>query len=422
MNKKSYIFLFLIAAFFQVLWSADATIDLVKTIQKTPVIRVTYLDNKYVQQAQRVYKVLIGDLNVSGHFIVQEGNKGKNNPSYVEYINNKVDLLINVEVQKNEETYKINIKLFDVNTQNLIFDKVYVVDDENLYPFAAHKIAIDVNNYIKAPSIDWMKRYVVFATYVSSGRTNIIISDYTLTYKKVIINDGLNLFPKWANTDQTEIYFTKVIDNTPTIIRYNVYTGISSKLISSQGMAVVSDVSKDSKKLLLTLAPMGEPDIYLYDVASNKKTQLTNYRGIDVSANFINDDKSMVFVSDRLGYPNIFQKELRENAAVEQMVFHGKNNSSVSAFQDYVVYSSRETNNSFGYNVFNLYLVSTKNDYIRRLTVNGVNQMPCFSLDGNSIMFVKYLPNQSAFGVIRLNQNKTFLFPLKGVQIQSFDW
>lgn len=422
MNKIFRIFGLVVVVFCGILWSADATIDLVRTIQKTPIIQVTYLDNKNVQQAQRVYKVLVGDLNVSGHFIVQEGNKGKTNPNYVEYINNKVDLLVNIEVQKVDESYRINIKLFDINVQNLIFDKVYVVDDENLYPFAAHKIAIDINNYIKAPPIDWMKRYVVFSTYLSPGRTNVVIADYTLTYKKVIINDGLNLFPKWANNDQTEIYFTKIVKNTPTIIRYNVYTGVSSKVISSQGMAVVSDVSKDSKKLLLTLAPVGEPDIYLYDVTTNEKTKLTNYRGIDVSANFINNDRAMIFVSDRLGYPNIFQKELHENAPVEQVVFHGKNNSSASSFQNYVVYSSRETNNDFGYNTFNLYLISTKNDYIRRLTANGMNQMPCFSSDGDSIMFVKHLPNQSALGIIRLNYNKTFLFPLKGVQVQAFDW
>ena len=407
---------------FHLSFAADATIDLVKTIQKTPSIQVTYLDNKNTQQAQKVYKMLIGDLNVSGHFVVQEGNKGKTSPNYAEYIDNKIDLLTNVEVLKNENGYKINIKLFDINVQSLIFDKTYLMDDENLYPFAAHKIAIDINNYIKAPPIDWMKRYVVFAAYKNPGETQIIVGDYTLTYKKVIINDGLNFFPKWANLDQTEIYFTKILNNMPTIIRYNVYTGISSHVMTSPGMAVVSDVSRDSQKLLLTLSPVGEPDIFLYDLKTKQKIQLTQYRGIDVSGSFVNEDKGVIFVSDRLGYPNIFYKELREDAPVEQVVFHGKNNSSVSSYQNYVVYSSRETNNDFGPNTFNLYLISTKNDFIRRLTANGVNQMPRFSADGDSVMFVKVLPRESALGIIRLNYNKTFLFSIKNLQIQSFDW
>ena len=174
--------------------------------------------------------------------------------------------------------------------------------------------------------------------------------------------------------------------------------------------------------LLLTLAPTGDPDIYLFDIDTKQKRQLTKYRGIDVSGSFVENDKAFIFVSDRLGYPNIFYKKLAENAPVDQVVFHGKNNSSVSSYKNYVVYSSRETSNDFGPNTFNLYLISTKNDFIRRLTANGINQLPRFSSDGGSIMFIKNLSNQSALGVIRLDYNKTYLFPLSNIQIQSFDW
>lgn len=36
-----------------------------------------------------------------------------------------------------------------------------------------------------------------------------------------------------------------------------------------------------------------------------------------------------------------------------------------------------------------------------------------FSSDGGSIVFIKYLGAQSALGVIRVNANKTFYFPLR---------
>ncbi|WP_104697185.1 MULTISPECIES: Tol-Pal system protein TolB [unclassified Helicobacter] len=418
MNKIFSVLLLVICVAF----GADATIDLVKTIQKIPTIQVTYFDNKNAEQALKVYKILLGDLNISGHFSVQEGKKGKIKPNYMEFLGNKIDLLVNIEAQRNDEGFKIIVKLFDINAQNLILDKAYMIDDEKLYPFVAHKIAIDINDYIKAPSIDWMRRYVVLSTYVGPGRTNIMISDYTLTYKKVIINDGLNIFPKWANKEQTEIYYTKFVNNMPTIIKYNVYTGVSTEIEKSSGMAVVSDVSQDSNKLLLTLAPMGDPDIFLFDTQTKQKTQLTKYRGIDVSGSFVENDGAIIFVSDRLGYPNVFYKSLEDGAPVEQVVYHGRNNSSVSSHKDYVVYSSRETSNDFGPNTFNLYLISTKNDFIRRLTANGINQLPRFSSDGGSIMFVKNQTNQSALGIIRLDYNKTFLFPLENIYIQSFDW
>ena len=130
----------------------------------------------------------------------------------------------------------------------------------------------------------------------------------------------------------------------------------------------------------------------------------------------------MVFVSDRSGYANIYSKKLDIDAPVEQVVYHGKNNNSVSSFGDYVVYSSRETDNEFGANTFNIYLISTKSDYIRRLTAVGNNQMPRFSKDGSSVMFLKHTPDQTAIGVIRLDYNKSYLFPLNKSNIQSFDW
>ena len=86
------------------------------------------------------------------------------------------------------------------------------------------------------------------------------------------------------------------------------------------------------------------------------------------------------------------------------------------------MYSSRETNEDFSRNTFNLYLVSTKSDFIRRLSANGINQLPRFSKDGETIMYVKHESNQSALGIIRLNYNKTLLFPLRGGIIQSMDW
>lgn len=413
--------IFLAMLFFMKIFAADATIDIIKQSQKIPTIFVNYIDNKYALQALRIYKVLLGDLSVSGHFIAKDGGRGGDEPDYATLEKN-TDLFANLNVTQEENTIKVTLKLYDINSQKLVLNKAYVLDDSRLYPFVAHKIAIELNNYIMAPDISWMSRYVLFSAYIRPGVTNIFVGDYTLTYRKLIQSNGLNLFPKWANKDQSEIYYTKIIDNKAVIIRYNIFTGTFAKIIDSPGMAVVSSISKDYKKLLLALAPTGDPDIFLYDIDTKDTTKLTHYKGIDVSGNFVDDDKAMVFVSDRLGYPNIFHKKLQPNAPIEQVVYHGKNNSSVSSFQNYVVYSSRETNNIFGTNTFNLYLIATNSDFIRRLTTNGINQLPRFSSDGGSIMFVKTIKNQSALGVIRLDYNKTFLFPFKGAQIQGFDW
>jgi len=126
-------------------------------------------------------------------------------------------------------------------------------------------------------------------------------------------------------------------------------------------------------------------------------------------------------VSDRLGYPNIFAQDIGSKN-VEQMVYHGRNNNSASALGNYIVYSSREKASEFGAKTFNLYLISTKTDYIRQLTATGKNLYPKFAGDAETILFIKYFKNQSALGVIRLNANKSYHFPLKVGKIQSIDW
>ncbi|KAA8708542.1 Tol-Pal system protein TolB [Helicobacter canis] len=404
------------------LFGADATIDIVKSGQKTPKIEIGYISSGESLLAKKIYKILLGDLNVSGHFEPTDGAiYAKDSIDFSAYQAKKIDLVAIVQVIKENKILKATILVYDSNSSALKINKTYQLSDSTLYPFVAHKMAIDINAYIKAPTIAWMNRYVIYSQYTGSGRANIVLSDYTLTYNRTIVTGGLNIFPKWADSTQQEFYFTKYLAH-PTIIKYNIHSGRSEQIIDSDGMAAVSDVSRDGQNLLITLAPKHQPDIYLYNVASKEISQLTKYSGIDVSGYFIDNERSMVFVSDRSGYANIYSKKLDIDAPAEQVVYHGRNNNSITAYRDYVAYSSRESDNEFGANTFNIYLISTKTDYIRRLTAIGNNQMPRFSKDGGSVMFLKHTSGQTALGVIRLDYNKSYLFPLNKANIQSFDW
>ena len=310
--------------------------------------------------------------------------------------------------------------MYDVNTNTLVVDKTYATSIAVRYPFLSHKIAIDTNNYLHAPSIGWMDKFIIFARYLDSRTSEIVISDYTLTYQKVVVKGGLNIFPKWANKQQNAFYYTTYNGTQPSLIKQDLFTSKRTKILTSDGMIVCSDVSKDGSKLVLTMAPNSQPDIYIYDTKTRIKQRITYYSGIDVGGSFVENDTKIIFVSDRLKYPNIFAKKIGHRG-VERLIYHGKNNSQCTTFGDYIVYSSRETDNEFGSNVFNLYLISTYSDYVRRLTTNGRNQFPKFSPDGESILFIKN-SDKSYLGIIRINYNKSFLFPLKSGKLQSIDW
>lgn len=398
---------------FSISFGADAKLEIVKARQKLPSVMV----NVYgIGLPYKVFNLVAKDLEVSENFRVSTQNKNDNDPSYTYYQTQRVDLLVEITQEKN----RFNLYLYDINAKERVLQKSYLLSENDLYPFVAHAIANDVNDYLKAPSIAWMNRKVVFSKLLAPSKSEIVIADYTLSYQKSVINDGLNIFPKWADKDQTSIYFTKYLDR-PTILKYNLDTRKFDRVLSSQGIAIVSDVSRDGKKILVSMSPVAQADVYLYDLEAKSPKRLTNYPGIDVGGNFIDNGKKIIFISDRLGYPNVFM--MNENGSgVEQVVFHGRNNSSVTSNGDYVVYSSREEKNEFGASTFNLYMIAPGTSEIRRITVNGANQMPRFSRDGQNVMFLKNTQHQSALGIVRLRYNKTYLFPISKLKIQSFDW
>lgn len=415
-----YLWLFLIYTIG--LFATDKTLDIIKTIQKLPKIEVRYSIDNDANYALKLHEVLANDLKTSQHFDVSQ-NKDQGTINYAELKDKKVHLVALVSVAVENGNKISRLKLYDVDTETLKKTFDYPILSSDLYPFAAHNMAIVVNDYLKAPSIAWMKRLIVFSKYIGPGITSIALADYTMRYQKEIIkNNRLNIFPKWANAEQTEFYYTQYGERMPMILKYNIQKATHENIASSQGMAVVSSVSSDGSKILMSLAPDGQPDVYLYDTHKKTKTKITRYPGIDVSGVFLEDDKSMAFVSDRSGYPNIYMKKLGLKESAEQLLYEGRSNESIDAYKDSIVYVSRENLNEFGKTVFNLNLITLNSKYIRRLTVNGSNQMPRFSTDGRNIMYIKKTPQEYAMGLILLDYNQSFLFPLKNVKIQAFDW
>lgn len=82
--------LLLFVAFYANLFAVDATLDIVKTMQ-TPNIEVAYLDSKNSEMAKKIYKILINDLKVSGHFEVFDSDKySGNSVNFVAYKTKKL--------------------------------------------------------------------------------------------------------------------------------------------------------------------------------------------------------------------------------------------------------------------------------------------------------------------------------------------
>ena len=402
-------------------YASDATIEVIKKADSLPALAVEDSSVSYDETFKnKFFKSLLADLSVLSIFNVDRHHfKVDYDASSVLVENKDANYVLRYKLRE-DDNLALNVELKMISKDNVIFNKNYKVSNSNIYMFVSHAIAYDINKFMGEAPVEWMKRKVIFSRIVGPKKSELVIADYTLAYQHVIVKGGFNIFPKWANKEQSAFYYSSVDENKPTLKYVDIKTGKIKVIKSSDGMMICSDVNTDGSKLLLTMAPEGQPDIYLYDVKTRSTKKVTTYGGIDVGAQFMGDN-SIVFVSDRLGYPNIFSKNINTNS-VEQMVYYGKSNAACSVFGKYIVYKARESSESFADNTFNLHLISMETDFIRRLTAVGVNEFPRFSVDGDAIIFIKNFKSQSSIGIIRLNHNKNYLFPLKYGKVQSMDW
>ncbi len=411
--------IFISILFSLVALASDATIEVIKQSQRMPSLAVEDSTDSYDKSLnKKFFKAIVSDLKVLSIFNVSNTYVKNDFDDDVDVINMKKDIVIKYSLEDNDGSTNVNLKI--IRGKKAIFQKRYKINRTSLYIFVAHSMAYDINKVFGSNDVAWMKRKVVISRLVGRGESEIVLTDYTLTYQHVVVRGGLNVFPKFLNNKQNEIVYTNLSGLRPTLFKLDTLSGKSQKLLTSDGLLICSDISDDGKEALLSMAPNGQSDIYKYNFYTKKLKRITKYKGIDVNAQFM-DGNTIAFVSNRLGYPNVFQKNL-DNNEVDQMVYYGKSNSACSAHNEYLVYKARESKNAFSANTFNLHLISTKSDFVRRLTASGVNDFPRFSKDGRAVLFIKNYKNQSAIGVIRLEYNKNYLFPLNIGKIQSMDW
>lgn len=413
--------IFSLLLIFGLTFANDATIEVIKKVDALPSIAVEDSSISYDDTFKlQFFKSLVADLNVISLFNVDRFHRVTHyNDTDVMVENKDMNYVLRYKMYE-DDNGALNVDMKILQDSSEVFSKSYKVSRQNIYMFVSHAMAYDINEYMGEPSVEWMKRKVIFSRIVGPKKSEIVISDYSLAYQHVIVKGGFNVFPKWANNSQNAFYYTSLDSLKPTLKHVDIKTVKVTNVMSSDGMMVCSDVSYNGKTLLLTMANDGQPDIYTYNVDTKKYKRETVYGGIDVNAQFM-DKNRIIFISSRLGYPNVFSKRL-DTKEVEQMVYYGRSNSACSSNGEYIVYKARETSNAFDKNTFNLHLISMKTDFIRRLTATGVNEFPRFSRDGDAILFIKNYKSQSSIGIIRLNHNKNYLFPLKYGKVQSMDW
>lgn len=397
--------------------AVDAEFTMSKSIGSKE--KITIVDCSNITDSSKkdiVFKIFKSDFSLSGSFVPDVAYHAgdfdskiitpefKNKPYLFKYslINksNGVELKVLLQKSTNGET---------------LFTKNYALSNSDQYPFLIHKSIGDINKAIGKDNLSWMNKFVILSKVSSSGKSQIILSDYTMTYNKTIMSGGLNIFPKWANANQDKFYYTDMNGDKPSLYLVDMNSGKKTFIIKSDGMLVCSDVNKNGQKILLTMAPNGQPDIYELTVATNGTTKITDYSGIDVSARYGANDNEIIFVSNRSGKANIYKKSFT-SPFVTLVTNYGSYNNTFDYNNNKMAFSSRESQN-----VFNIYLLNTKSNKPIPLTSSGDNQYPKFLFNSNIVSYVKQQGNRSKIGYIDTNNLQGELFDFNG-KIQSLDW
>ena len=398
------------------LYSWDAVLDIEKDVETKATLSVVedIATAGSTGNHSKMFTLLVNDLQMSGHFVVDKQLRRAhfNDPMLPVELHDREYLL---KYKYDASGTALNVRLIRVADAAVVYQNNYSVNANARYPFLAHNSVVDVNNALGYEDISWMKRNIIFSKYTGSRKSEIWVADYTLNFASVILRGGLNLFPKWANPNQSAFYYTSYNDAVPTLYKVEMNSGSRSKVISSQGMLVASDVSQDGSRVLLTMAPNGQADIYELNVNSGSKKRLTNFSGIDVNGKYIGDESQIAFVSNRIGRANIYTKSIGSRS-VSRAAHYGNNNSSCDVSGQNLLYSVREGSST------NIYLGSVNSSYVRPLTSNGTNSLPRFSTDGKVVLYIKRNGGKNSIGYMNLATKQSALFSMLSGKIQSIDW
>ncbi len=398
------------------LFSFDAVLDIEKDVDSKTTLSLvedTSTAGSTVNHS-KMFQILVNDLQMSGHFIVDKQlRRGDFNDPMVPVELHSREYILRYRYGTTGTT--LNLKLIRVADGVVVYQNNYSVNAMPRYPFLSHNGIVDINKVLGYEDISWIKRNILFSKYIGSSKSEIWIADYTLNFASVIVRGGLNLFPKWANSNQSAFYYTSYNNLLPTLYKVDMSSGSRKKVVASQGMLVASDVSADGSRVLLTMAPNGQPDIYELNVFNGSKKRLTTFSGIDVNGKYIGDESQIAFVSNRIGRANIYVKSIGSRS-VSPAAHHGNNNSSCDAFGQNLLYSVKEGGST------NIYLGSINSSYVRPLTSNGRNILPRFSTDGKVILYIKQNGGRNSIGYMNLATNQSALFSMQSGKIQSIDW
>ena len=371
-----------------------------------PTISFKNIDNAKSIIVEQLLKFDIEQLN---YFTIIEDNE--NSDFVFEY-------RIRENLKNNKYYFEFNVI---ENGNNVIYSRIDD-DKKNIY-FLLHKsiYLFGINLGYEKKEIEWMTKKILLVNNYIKQKQQIILTDYTLQHKEVLLSNGMFSFPKWSNDNQTSFFYTSLKEELPTLFEYNLNDKKTTKILENEGLLICSDVSKTNNKfLLLTLNKNGQSDIFLYNLQTKLKTQLTFYKGSDVNPKFVSESK-IAFVSDRKVKPFIYLKQIGQKSIIEQITSEYPT-SSFDSVNENIVFKMKKSNEKYAINDYDLYFRNINKEKNIKLTNGGHNSLETMSSNGKIILFKKFDNLKSNIVLLNTDNGVSQFINHKFENILSMEW
>jgi TolB protein len=295
-------------------------------------------------------------------------------------------------VSRKGNDVRVEVRLFNVRTQQSVFSKEYTgtVANPRLY---AHTISDEVHQQQRALrgvartklafSSDRNRERMV-GTVENRDVKEVYMADYDgANPRRITTNRQLNITPVWS-PDARAIAYTSYRRGYPDIFVALICQGLQQEPTKGVGQNMLPMYSPDGTRIAFMSNREGNPEIYVMNVDGSNVRRITNHPAIDVTPTWSPTGTQISFTSDRAGTPQIYivgadGLNLRRLTTTES--YADRPTWSPAPFNE-IAFAAR-TGPGYDIKIYDLATGAT-----RQLTFGeGTNESPAYSPNGRHVAF-----------------------------------
>ena len=224
------------------------------------------------------------------------------------------DAVIFGSVQRTGANVRVEIRLFNIRTQQSVFSKEYTGTATNPRLFA-HTASDEIHQQQRslrgvartklAFSSD-RNRERVGGTVQNRDVKEVYVADYDgANSRRITANRQLNIMPVWS-PDTRAVAYTSYRRGYPDLFIAMIYDGVQQEPTKGGTQNWLPMFSPDGTRIAFTSSRDGNAELYIMNRDGSGIRRLTNHPAIDTTPTWSPTGTQIAFTSDRAGQPQIY--------------------------------------------------------------------------------------------------------------------